>query len=174
MLYAISLSLCRCGFSISSRRWLLMICISRLWSMIVEKCCKPARKSLHFITAQHTVSTSNSIVAYQDFASVRKQEPTWMRFYVVLCCCRMKPSPLLACIHAQASGLNGNHKMTALGAELSVHPSLLSMPYHGCRSTKIHSSCWGVVWVVLAMWLLCWYMRKVNWPVQRMNANLCG
>ena len=103
-LYAISLvlSLCRCGFSISFRQQLLMIGISGLWSVMMGKCCKPARKRLHFITAHHTASISNSIVAYLDSLSVRKREPAWMRFHVVplISCCKMKPSPYrLASMH---------------------------------------------------------------------------
>ena len=50
-MYAISLvlNLCKHGFSISSRWWLLMIGISGLWSVMTEKCCKPAKKvALHY------------------------------------------------------------------------------------------------------------------------------
>ena len=131
------MSLCRHGFSISSRWQLLMIGISGLWSVMTEKCCKPTKKSMHFITAQHIASISNSIMAYQNSASVRKWEPAWISFHVVplLCCCKIKPGTyqLHPCTSEWAYW---HHKLTAL-VLLSVHPLLLWLHCHVYRSTKI-------------------------------------
>ena len=50
-------------------------------------------------------SSSSSVTAYQDSASVRKQDPAWIRAQVSwsVFCCRINPRPcLLASVHRHA------------------------------------------------------------------------
>ena len=66
------------------------------------KCGKPARNILHFMMAQEIASSSSSMTAYRDSASVRKRDPAWMRAQVSssVFCCKMNPRPcLLASVH---------------------------------------------------------------------------
>ena len=77
-LHAISLvhRCCSLGLSILSRRWLLRMDTSRLWSVMIWKFCRPLRDSLHFMIVHATANSSNLITAYLDSASVRKRLPT--------------------------------------------------------------------------------------------------
>ena len=82
------------GFSILSRRWLLRMEISGLWSVMMVKCCSPVKNILHLETAQHTASISSLMTAYLDSVSVRNRDSAWIRFHVpAVFCCNMKPKP---------------------------------------------------------------------------------
>ena len=48
------------------------------------KCGRSARNILHFMMAQEIASSSSSMMAYRDSASVRKRDPAWMRVIVCL------------------------------------------------------------------------------------------
>ena len=72
---------CNLGFSTSSRRCVLRIGISGLWSVVTRKCCRPAKNTLHLVTAQQTASISNSITAYHVSASDKNRDPAWTRFH---------------------------------------------------------------------------------------------
>ncbi len=88
-------SLCKRGFSISSKRWLLRIGTSGLWSVTISKCGKPFGRHLHFFTAHTTPSISCSISAYLDSVSDRNLDPACVVFHFSCSCCSTNPIPNL-------------------------------------------------------------------------------
>ena len=110
--------------------WLVLVDYDQWWLRSVVNLPKRVCTSLHI------ASISNSIMAYQNSASVRKWEPVWMRYHVPLfCCCKIKPGTyqLHPCTSEWAYW---HHKLTAL-VLLSVHPLLLWLRCHVYHSTKI-------------------------------------
>lgn len=89
---------------LSSTLWWSRIKIRGLWSIITSKCCIPMRHTLHFHILHITTSSSSSITAYLDSASVRQWDTTWTRYHYpsTVCCCVTNPIPcpcLLASVH---------------------------------------------------------------------------
>ena len=53
--------------------------MSGWWSVMTEKCGRPAKNNLHLLIAHDTASSSSSMMTYLDSASERNLDPAWMR-----------------------------------------------------------------------------------------------
>jgi len=117
---------------------------------------------LHFHIAHDTASSSNSMTAYFDSASVRHRKPACTKCHILCCpcCCIIKPKPgLLASVHslvglftsknASAGAVMRHSLMLAIAASCSgVHKNSFLVQRSGRRRAKslvivlVPDACW--------------------------------